>query len=341
MLTRLLLLTTKSRVDFTFKDKIFAHIETWRPYTVIWSGLVSLAGACIAFEGLPSLRITLLALFVPMMGWIAGLYLSDYLDRKLDSIQKPHRPIPSGRIKPKEALAIGAIFAITGFLLSFLLSLNNILLVFVVAALVFAYAKLSKSHGIIGNINRGLVTVAAYFFGVFSIGQSIQSIPIYIWLLSPLFLIHDTDSNLVGAIRDIKGDKRGGYMTIPVKYGIKKSLFISLVLSIAYMSLIVFVTNYFDFLQYRYRFYLIFLLGVIILATMYITMFKSINNIDRKKALLAHEFFVAERTILASAFIFGMVSSVYISGSIFLIAISITLVSQRSIRKKYEFMERK
>lgn len=332
-------MTTNPELNFTLKAKIFAHLETWRPYTVIWCGLVSLAGSCLTFGDFPSLKIAALALFIPMMGWTAGLYLSDYLDRKLDAIQKPHRPIPSGRIRPKEALVAGTIFAIAGFFLSFLLSLNNIILVFVVALLVFAYAKLSKSRGIAGNINRGFVTVAAYLFGVFSTGQSIQSIPIYIWLFSLVFLIHDTNSNLVGAIRDMEGDKRGRYMTIPVKYGIKKSMLISLVLSITYISLILFVITYFNVLQYPYRFYLVFLLAVGILSIMYMTMFKSIDNIDRKKALQAHEFFVAERITLASALIFGMVSLLYISSSIFVIAMVITLVSQCLIRKKYEFVE--
>ena len=77
------------------KDKLLAHIETWRLYTVIWCGLVSLAGSCIAYQDLPPLKNAILVLFIPMMGWIAGLYLADFLDRKLDTIEKPHRPIPS------------------------------------------------------------------------------------------------------------------------------------------------------------------------------------------------------------------------------------------------------
>ena len=126
----------------TLKQKIFAYLEMIRPYTVIWSGLVGLLGACISYGNFPSIKIALLAFFIPMMGWTAALYLSDFLDRKLDLIQKPHRPIPSGRIKPYEALTIGAIFAITGFILSFLLTLNNVILVFVVAGLVYSYTKI-------------------------------------------------------------------------------------------------------------------------------------------------------------------------------------------------------
>ena len=316
------------------KTKLFAHLETWRLYTVIWCGLVSLAGSCIAFSNFPPLKIAALAFFIPLLGWTAGLYLADYLDRKLDAIQKPHRPIPSGRIKPKEALVIGAIFTITGFVLSFLLGLNNILLVFVVASLVLVYAKFSKSRGIVGNLNRGFVTVVAYFFGVFSANQPLQSIPTYVWLLSFVFLVHDTNSNLVGAIRDLEGDKNGGYMTIPVKYGIKKSVYISLMLTIIWLSLTLFLPYHFKFL--KTEFYLIMIIDILILISLYVYLFRSITNYSREKALRFHEFFVVERVILASAFIFGM-ANISTAIPVCLVALFITSGSQYLLRKRYEF----
>ena len=327
---------TKSKISI--KDKLFAHLETWRLYTVIWCGLVSLAGSCIALGGLPEIKIALLALFIPMMGWTAGLYLADFLDRKLDAIQKPHRPIPSGRIKPKEALLIGAIFAIAGLILSFLLGMNNVILVFVVALLVLGYAKISKSLGIMGNLNRGIVTVAAYFFGVFSIGQSIQEIEIHIWLLAIVFLFHDTNSNLVGAIRDMEGDEKGGYKTIPVKYGIKKSILILLALTFIWLSLTLYLPFRYSFLNIE--FYYIMIIDIIILITFYVYLFKSIKNYSRKKALKFHEFFVIERITLASAFIFGVID-IYIASAIFLIALLATISTQYLLRKRYEFVGEK
>lgn len=321
---------------FMIGAKVFAHLETWRLYTVIWCGLVSLAGSCITYGSFPPLKIALLALFIPMMGWIAGLYLSDYLDRKLDAIQKPHRPIPSGRIKPFEALATGAIFAIIGFLLCFLLNFKNVVLVFVVAALVFSYAKISKSRGILGNLNRGLVTVAAYFFGVFSTNYPILEIPIYIWALSIVFLFHDTNSNLVGAIRDVEGDKKGGYVTIPVKYGVKKSALISIGLTIVWLSLTLFLPYRYKFL--KTEFYFVMIIDVLILISLYAYLFKSIVSYSREKALKFHEFFVIERVTLASAFIFG-VAEIYTASAIFLLAFLITFLSQYGLRKRYEFEE--
>ena len=260
-----------------------------------------------------------------MMGWIAGLYLSDYLDRNLDSIQKPHRPIPSGRIKPKEAIIVGALFALTGFFLTFFLTLYNVILVFVVAVLVFFYTNISKSHGFSGNVNRGLVTMAAYFFGIFATGVSLSSIPPYVWLLSIVFLVHDTNSNLVGAIRDIEGDKKGGYRTIPVKYGVKISIYISLLLTAVWLPLSLILPFYYHFLTIQ--FYLIMIIDIAILLFLYLYLFRSISSYSREKGLRFHEFFVIERITLASAFIFG-IANISTAILVYLIALVITSGSQ-------------
>jgi 4-hydroxybenzoate polyprenyltransferase/geranylgeranylglycerol-phosphate geranylgeranyltransferase len=319
--------------------KVGAHIEAWRPYTVIWCGLVSLVGACLAFNDFPPIHIALLVVFIPMMGWIAGLYLSDYLDRELDRIQKPHRPIPSGRITPREAVIAGFLFAFSGFLLTFLLSVYNVILVFVVALLVFGYARLFKARGLLGNLNRGIVIIAAYFFGVFAAGTSLQDIPFSIWILAPVFFIHDTNSNLVGAIRDIQGDQRGGYQTFPVKYGIPRSMLLSIVLMILYYTWIAIVFLIYDVLSYPLRFLPLFLLALFFLLLMYLRMNSLMKKFDRHQALQLHEFYVAERITLASAIIIGMVSSLLLAGGIFILAFTITLGSQYFIRKKYEFVE--
>jgi len=322
------------------KKKLFAHIETMRPYTILWCGLVSLVGACLAYGDLPPPHIAVLAFVIPVLGWIAGLYLADYHDRTLDAIQKRHRPIPSGRISPNEALVVGSIFAFVGFALSFFLTLNNILLVFLVAFLVFLYVKISKARGILGNINRGAVIVTAYLFGVFSIPAPLTTVPLYVWLLIIVFVLHDTSSNIIGAIRDIEGDRQGRYLTVPVKYGVKNSLLLSLFLSVLYILTIIGIVWYYPFLQHPYLFTAVFILTILLLGIMYVFMFRTSHTMDRKKALLAHEFFIAERTILASAFLIGIILEPLLSFSIGLLALGVTLIIQAVIRDRYEFMER-
>ncbi|MEF8848772.1 MAG: UbiA family prenyltransferase, partial [Candidatus Thermoplasmatota archaeon] len=310
-----------------------------RPYTVIWCGLVSLAGSCISFQKLPGIRTGILSFFIPVMGWIAALYLSDFLDRKLDAIEKPHRPIPSGRIKPNEALFVGGSFALSGTFLTYLfLNISNLVLVFIVAFLVYGYTRISKSHGIFGHFNRGVVTIAAYLFGVFTFNQNLASLPIYVWLLATVFLLHDFNSNMVGAIRDIEGDKEGGYITIPVKYGLKKSIWISLFLTCIWFSTVLVIPLYYNFLNIY--FFIMMVIDFLILLSLYVYFFTSLKNYSRRKALKFHEFFVIERVTLASALISGIIK-IELAIVIYLLSLLVTFVSQQTLRKRYEFVVKK
>ncbi|RLF64311.1 MAG: hypothetical protein DRN33_02455 [Thermoplasmata archaeon] len=325
------------------KNKIVAHLETWRLYSILWSGMVSLAGACLAFGDFPPVKIAALAFFIPLIGWIAALYAMDYLDRKLDGIQKSQRPIPSGRIQPKEAVFFAFFFAAVGLALSFFLGWMNVILVFLVAISTLIYSRFSKPRGLLANINRGLVTLLTFFFGVSAVYMTrnhISSSLDCILFLSFVFFIHDTNTNIVGAMRDVQGDRQGGYISTPVKYGIKRALIISCFLSILFISLSLFSVYLFNFLQYPSRFFVVFFLAVSLLCVMYTKMFTSIHSIDRKKALMAHEFFVTERVIFALAFIFGVATNFVIPLIIFVVSVIVTVVLQLLIRDRYEF-ERK
>src|SRR5262245_41247002 len=78
-----------------------AHVQTWRPYTLPYPGLIGLAGAVLGGERVV-FRLAMVWLGVTL-GWLGGLYLGDWFDRELDAIAKPQRPIPSGRLLPGEA----------------------------------------------------------------------------------------------------------------------------------------------------------------------------------------------------------------------------------------------
>jgi 4-hydroxybenzoate polyprenyltransferase len=135
----------------------------------------------------------------------------------------------------------------------------------------------------------------------------------------------------------MEGDKKGGYVTIPVKYGLKNSIFISLILTFIWLPLTLFLSYHYKFLSIN--FYYIMIIDIIIfLFCLYVYLFKSLKNYSREKALKFHEFFVIERTTLASAFIFG-VTDIKIAVTIYIVALLITVFSQYFLRKKYEFKE--
>jgi len=316
-------------------QKLFAHLETMRPYTLLWCGLVSLSGACLAYGNIPPIRISLLVFFIPILGWIAGLYLADYYDKALDAIQKPHRPIPSGRLSPHEVLTVGASYAALGLVLTVFLPPINIVLVFIAGTLVLCYAKYTKAKGLLGNFNRGAMTAVTFLFGVFSIPTT-SAIPLSLWMLSLVFFFHDTNSNIIGSIRDVHGDKTGGYATTPVKYGIRLTLHISVTLSSVYLLLTAGIISFYPVVMYPTNFLLLFIICILILCMMYLILFTSMTSLTQKQSLHAHELFVAERVIFASAFIVGIASSSMLSISLCIISLIITLLSQHLLRERYE-----
>lgn len=319
------------------RKKLFAHLETMRPYTLLWCGLVSLVGASLRYGDLPPMRIAVLVFFIPILGWVAGLYLADYYDKTLDAIQKPHRPIPSGRISPREALSVGAIYAILGLMLSFFLPLTNIVLIVIVGVLVFCYAKYTKAKGLLGNFNRGAMTLVTYLFGVVAI-ETTTTPPVSLWLLSLVFFFHDTNSNIIGAIRDVHGDRTAGYETTPVRYGIRHTLLISATFSIVYLLLTTGIISAFPLLVYPSFFLMFFSIGILVLCMMYLILFTSMKTLTQKQSLYAHELFVAERIIFSSAFLVGIASSHSLSVSICLICLVVTLLSQHLLRERYELI---
>ncbi len=317
-----------------FKGKLFSHIETWRPYTVLWCGLLSFSGACLMFHGLPPTIHIFLVLIIPILGWIAGLYLSDYLDVHLDMIQKAHRPIPSGRIQPNEALICGGVFACSGICLTILLGIQNLILAVCAAFLVFCYARITKPLGLLGNLNRGALAVVSFLFGVFSFGGSLATIPLSIWLLCIVFLLHDMNTNLVGTLRDMESDKKGGYHTIPVSFGLQTACEVSILFSFSWFALALSIAIF--FFNIPLMFYVLITLDGILLVIICYYLIQLTKNYSRTKALMIHKYFVLERITLASAFI--MIFTPMLVGLIvYAVCLVLSILFQFVLRNQYEF----
>ncbi|MFF7199951.1 SCO3242 family prenyltransferase [Streptomyces sp. NPDC008141] len=97
----------------------------------------ALAGA--AALGVAPNRGTALALGSSLCLYEAGMALNDWADRDEDAIDRPHRPIPSGRIAPRSALAAAAVLTGAGLALSAAAGRRPLALATALAATVWSY----------------------------------------------------------------------------------------------------------------------------------------------------------------------------------------------------------
>jgi 4-hydroxybenzoate polyprenyltransferase/geranylgeranylglycerol-phosphate geranylgeranyltransferase len=264
-----------------------------------YPGLVALGGA--ALIGGPHHPWRLLAAWLaPTAGWLGGHYLGDYFDRQLDAIGKPHRPIPSGRLNPNVARICGcgcftllAVLAILGGLATTGTA--------VLGALgIVGYSRWLKARGVAGNLIRGTLGALALLYGAAAIGQHPAG---RLWpallVLAIGWLLHDTSSNLVGAIRDVEGDRAGGYRTLPVRHGSERAVRVAIGLYAGAFGAML-VGGLLAGRGNRPVFGLTMLLVAVLAALAFSPLVKHRSAMAVPVALRAHSVLVIERVILAA-----------------------------------------
>ncbi|MEV6315552.1 UbiA family prenyltransferase [Streptomyces sp. NPDC051776] len=307
-----------------------AHLRTWRPYTIWYPGLVGLAGATLAAGPHTHARL-LAAWFVPTAIWTAAHYLGDYLDRDLDAISKPQRPIPSGRMRPTTALACGAFLAAAAWIAALAVNWRTILLLAVGVGGALAYNGLFKARGIWGNLVRGALTGAAFAFGTM---MAVPYPPAELLPFVVVFWSHDAASNLVGTLRDVAGDREGGYATFAVRRGLRTAgrtaaALYGLAVATAAAGLLAVPRD-------RAAYLLVVLLAAVAGCGAFRLVLAPGRNLTPRMALRAHEVLVAERLILADALLvpgLGLPTALGVLVPLLLLTIGI----QRAMRSGHEF----
>lgn len=317
----------RGRGTDAIRRALSAHVKTWRPYTTCYPGLLGVAGAVVA--GGTGVRVLLIAAVTPVLGWLAGHYLGDYFDRGLDAISKPHRPIPSGRLSPASAVAGGLACASTSALL--LATANWRSLPFFVTAMagIVGYSKVFKKTGLAGNVVRGLLTALALAIG------AMVAAPVPPWALLPAvagFLLHDMASNLVGTLRDIEGDRAGGYRSVPVRRGFSYAARLSAGL---YVAGLVLVTTGAIGAQDPVAQLMAIVVSLVAGTAAFLPLLRQ-ARVSPRAALRAHELLVAERLVLAGAVIAGATGPLF-AFTLTAPVLAFSLVTQALMRSGHEF----
>jgi len=181
-----------------------------------------------------------------------GNSLNDYFDYKIDKVNKPNRPIPSGKIKRKNALYFSLFLFFISISLSLLLRTTAIIIVSFVIIILIIYAKYSKCLSFYGNI------IVATLVGLIFIcaGFVLERMTATIIILSICAALVTLSRELIKDIEDIKGDKQAGALTLPIQIGkVKtKSLAFIFIIPAIILSLYLYFSKFFSI------FYLIFIL---------------------------------------------------------------------------------
>ena len=208
------------------------YIEILRPGNAVMGAISIILIAII--DRTVSIPI-ILAMITVFFETAAGNVINDYFDYKIDLINKPERPLPSGRISLKNGKYYAYFLFLAGTVCGLLISLitdNWIPFIIVVIAdvILYMYAYTLKATPLIGNLAVGFMTGFGFVFGGFTINNpTIVATSIYLGFFA---FVMTTAREIVKDIEDMEGDRADGARTLPILIGEKKPAMLAIALII-------------------------------------------------------------------------------------------------------------
>ncbi len=220
-----------------------AYVDLARPFTLVAPALGFISGAATAIGAWPPEPWSADLLVAPLIGSVmAGVLnagnnaLNQIYDLDIDRVNKPKRPLPSGRLSIGQAWRFTGATYLLALVLAWLvtprghaLGVSNgrhecFWLVAVAAVCTFIYSVpplRTKRLGIWANITiaipRGVLLKVAGWSSV----KTIAGVePWYIGAIFGLFLLGATTTK---DFADMEGDRRGGCRTLPIEFGVRRA----------------------------------------------------------------------------------------------------------------------
>lgn len=146
-------------------QKLKAYLQLCRPANLPTAAADILAGLAISgvFYQLGTWQFPLIYAWEPLLLVLAsvflyagGVTLNDVFDADLDTVERPERPIPSGRVSLKQAKILGYSLLLVGVLSAFVAQTVCGIVAVALATAILSYDKYSKHHPIIGPLNMGV-----------------------------------------------------------------------------------------------------------------------------------------------------------------------------------------
>ena len=211
----------------TLTEKLTAIIKLIRPINFLITFVSVIVAAIICLPGHSMELNVFLAALSASLVMASGNIINDIYDIDIDRVNKPARPLPSGKIKIKNAYGLYLLLILVSIVLSFLVSEMALIIVLISIFLLFLYSKYLKQIPLVGNISVAFLTGLVFIFGGVVVENPTAAIvpAIFAFMIN---LIRE----IVKDMEDVEGDRKSGIITFPIKFGFQKSNILILLITI-------------------------------------------------------------------------------------------------------------
>ena len=210
-------------------------LELSRPFTLVAPALGFASGAATAAGAAPPEAWNPDLLIFPLIGLVmaavlnaASNALNQIYDLDIDRVNKPKRPLPSGRLTIRDAWIFTLVSYVVALVLAWLVEPAGrhecFWIVVVATAITVLYSVpplRTKRLGIWANVTiaipRGVLLKVAGWSAVKTIAGTEP------WFIGGIFGLFLLGASTTKDFADMDGDRRGGCRTLPIIYGVRRA----------------------------------------------------------------------------------------------------------------------
>ena len=154
----------------------------------------------------------------------SAMSINDYYDREIDAINEPGRPIPSGAVKPGEALGASILLSAVGLAASWGTGPENLAIAVLAWLTMVVYSTVGKRTGLPGNLMVSACIALPFIYGGVMVGGDALGPSL---LFSSIAFLTCMGREVTKGIVDVEGDQASGVRTVAVSRGVKAAALLS------------------------------------------------------------------------------------------------------------------
>lgn len=145
-----------------------------------------------------------------------GNCINDVFDVRIDAVNRPARPLPSGDVQPRAAHGLWLALTAAGVAIAAFISAVHLLISLIAAVLLYAYSAHLKRMPFAGNVTVAIVVGLVVIYGGWAVGS-----PAPAYVAAAFAFLTTIARELIKDVEDVAGDRAVGARTAPIVYGLR------------------------------------------------------------------------------------------------------------------------
>lgn len=192
------------------------YVTILRPLNGVMSAIAVLIGAFVA--GGPIGTPVYMGMISVFLISGAGMVINDFYDIEIDKINKPDRPIPSGKIREQTALFYAAVLFIAGIALAYFINIETMFTAIIASALLLAYAAQLKKTMLMGNVLVSAMVALTFIYGGMIFHNYVIMLPVAL-----LAFLSNMAREIYKTIDDALGDQKYQVNSVSIRLGVMQA----------------------------------------------------------------------------------------------------------------------